>query len=119
SEFHPPLYPIAIAVLTYFARDEFLAAKLVSFVSGAALVVLTGTLGRRCLGSSKVGYLGGALVALSPLVIVCSAMPMSDTMGAALFLFAVSRVAEVDGSTIRSAVLAGLACGLAYLTRYV
>jgi 4-amino-4-deoxy-L-arabinose transferase-like glycosyltransferase len=119
SEFHPPLYPVAIAFLTYFARDEFLAAKLVSLMSGIALVVLTGRLGRRCLGSSEVGLLGAALVAVSPLVIVYSAMPMSDMMGAALFLLALVSVADIDGRAIRPAAMAGVACGLAYLTRYV
>jgi 4-amino-4-deoxy-L-arabinose transferase-like glycosyltransferase len=119
SAYHPPGYPAAIALVALVARDIFLAAKIVSFLSALAVLGLTWALGRLCFRSDGVAALASALVALSPAMVASGYVVGSDMLGAALFLGSVYYVARAPRGSWKVAALAGALAGLAYLTRYV
>ncbi|UCE24387.1 MAG: glycosyltransferase family 39 protein [Candidatus Zixiibacteriota bacterium] len=119
SPFHPPLYPAIVAGVRLITGDVFWAGKLVSFLSGIAVVILTWMLGRTCFNSNRVALLAASLVVLSPVMIRYSYVVGSDMLGTALFLASVYVLAIAGRGSLKGLLIAGVIGGLAYLTRSV
>jgi 4-amino-4-deoxy-L-arabinose transferase-like glycosyltransferase len=110
SAAHPPLW---LLVLTPFAKLGLLtytSARVIGAAVGATVVVLAGLLGRRLAGE-RAGLIAGGIAAAYPAWIVGDTSGMSEALS--LAFVAAALLAVLD----RRAVLAGLAVGLAVLTR--
>lgn len=119
SNIHPPLYSATIALLLIVLRDSFIAAKLISLLSGVGVILLVFGLGRRCFDSERTGLLGAALTAASPLFINASYSPGSDMLSTLIFLGGIYLLARPGPNTWKNLAVAGAVAGLAYLTRYL
>ena len=119
SPFHPPFYSAVIAGVDLAVSNTFLSAKLVSFLSGIAVVILTFLLGRVCFRSDGVALLASALVVFSPLMLRHSYSVGSDMLGAGLFFGCLYVLSVAVKGSIKLIIVAGLLAALAYLTRYV
>ena len=108
---HPPGYPFLILAFHALAGDWILAARLVDFVAGVALVPLTWLLARGCVASKGLALAPALAVALMPLPVRYSLTTMSEAPYLALLLLAfvlVQRKRPLSG---------GFTGGLAYLVR--
>ncbi len=119
SAFHPPLYPVIVAGVRVITGDVFWAGKLVSLLSGIAVVILTWMLGRLCFNSNRVALLAALLVSLSPVMIRYGYVVGSDMFGTALFLASVYVLAVAGRGSTKILLVAGVLGGLAYLTRSI
>ncbi|UCD63459.1 MAG: glycosyltransferase family 39 protein [Candidatus Zixiibacteriota bacterium] len=119
SAFHPPLYSAVMALVNLPVGDLFLAGKLVSYLAGIAIILLTWGLGRLCFGGEKIALLATALVVLSPTMLRHTYSVSADMLGTALFLAVVYMLARSSRGSYRDMVLAGILTGLACLTRAV
>jgi 4-amino-4-deoxy-L-arabinose transferase-like glycosyltransferase len=104
-------FPLMLAAAKRIAGEPGKYAVLP--ISGAILVLATFGLGRR-LGSPAAGVIAAAFVAASPTVLHAATVMLSDLPTAAAWAAALYFVL---GGTARSALVAGLAAGIAVLTR--
>ena len=108
---YPPGLPLLMAAFALvFGRD---GVYYVSYLSGAALVVLTYVLGR-CLSTRLAGALAALTVAFSPVVLMMTLSVMSDIPAAALWL---GSLALACRATPAASAGAGILAGLAVLVR--
>ena len=113
----PPLYPLLLALPSAVGLDTNTAHQVASCLMGAAAVALIGLLGRR-VGGDRVGLLAGGIAAVYPALFMLDSSLRSESLYVplvALCLLAAYRL--VDEPTPRRAAVAGLAIGLAALTR--
>lgn len=111
----PPLYPLLIASLTKLGLDATDAALVLPALAFAATLALAGLLLCRVWGRSA-AWLGVALLALHFPLNFTGRIAWSDAPGIVLVLLA---LLPSRGVSLRSrAVFAGIACGLAFVTRY-
>jgi len=114
----PPLLFWTIAAAFRVLGTSELAARLPSALSGVAMVLLTLALGRALLDGRR-GLWAAVVVATSPLVLIFSRLVIFDMTFTALVtlaLYALVR-ARLSGLPGRWLALAGLAMGLAVLTK--
>ena len=114
---HPPLYPLALSVVSLLGGDSQPAHRFLGVPLGAAALVLLGVVGRR-LGGPRLGLVAAALGAGYPLLVAVDGALMSETLFGPLVLLALLaalRLAERPGPA-RGALL-GAAIALAALTR--
>lgn len=115
----PPGYPIAVAALMPFTRRSATgAARLVAL---AALIALFGALAYVAaqLGDERRALFAAALVTCLPFVQQAARMMWSDTLFAALALFALGLGGRAFGSSARSGRALALAAIVAALATYV
>lgn len=113
----PPLFPFAIAGVSFLTPDLESAARLVSIVAGSLLPIPVFLLART-LYSETVGYVAAGLVSVHPLLVHFSATACSEPFYLLLLVGAVylsSRALNLG--TAAAYALAGAVLGLAYLTR--
>ncbi|HKJ02704.1 MAG TPA: glycosyltransferase family 39 protein [Longimicrobiales bacterium] len=111
------LYGVAIAAASLGVVDLAWAGRVVSLVSGLALIGVLGLLAGRVAGR-EAGWATAALTAVFPPLADASAVVLSES----LFLFAACSglllaLRSLDGRARLDGGLAGVALGLAYLTR--
>ncbi len=114
---HPPLYPLALSVVSLLGGDSELAHRFLGVPLGAVTLVLLGLVGRH-LGGPRLGLVAAALGAGYPLLVSVDGALMSETLYGPLILLALwaaLRLAERPGLW-RGAAL-GAAVALAALTR--
>lgn len=117
--FFPPLYPATIALLSRLGPDMETAAVLVSAIAGAAAVLAVWWLARTMFGTLE-AWIAALLTAVSPLLVHWSAHMLTESLFAAIAVTAVAAGWRAIGTqSLRWFVLAGLLCGLAYLTRII
>lgn len=115
-EYHP-LYPALIAAFHTVVDDWELAAVAVSVIGGTAAVGCLYGFTRAAFGRAP-GFAAAALLAVHPHAIVFSGDVQSEGLFLALFLGAVWALwLVVRRESHGAAPVAGLLCGLAYLTR--
>jgi 4-amino-4-deoxy-L-arabinose transferase-like glycosyltransferase len=113
----PPMYPWLIAATSLVTRDFELAARLVSMVMGALLVIPVFVIARQ-VAERRVAYLAAILVAIHPLLVKFSVTTYSETTYVTLLLTATCWTLKAFRSGRGpSYAAAGLFFGLAYLTR--
>lgn len=118
QKFSPPVY-FSLAALSYLlggASDR--SAIVVNVLLGAATVPALWWVARRWVGAPA-AVAAAALVALSEAHILLSRAALTDVTFALVFLLALGAVAwALERADVPSAVLAGLAVGLAWNTKY-
>ena len=123
----PPLYPLAIAGLSRFGVPLDAAARAVSAVSFVVFAVAFYFLAVRTVGVRRARVIA-PLALVTPGVALASGMAWSETLFMAMVTLALMGLATVEVHPVghrrardisRLAVWAGLAAGLAALTRYL
>jgi len=114
---HPPLYTLVLAIPSALGLRSVLAHQLWSCALGAATVSAVAVLGRRVAGA-RVGLAAAWIAAFAPSFWVSDGLVLSET----LFLLLVTLVLLAayhlwDARTPRAAVVLGVVCALAALTR--
>jgi 4-amino-4-deoxy-L-arabinose transferase-like glycosyltransferase len=113
----PPLFPLLIAAFSALTRDFGTAARLVSIVFGALLVVPVYFIAWTTYGR-KVASVAALLVAVHPLLINLSATGYSESLYLTLIFTGVyGTLQSLKFRRVRDGTMAGAAFGLAYLTR--
>ena len=113
----PPLYPMAIALVTALAGDAEFAGRLLSFVAG--VLVLWPVYGiTRYLGGSHSAMIAAILAAGSGMLIALSGSTYSESTYFLVVMCGIyGSLRLLDGGTPRLAVATGLSFGAAYLIR--
>jgi 4-amino-4-deoxy-L-arabinose transferase-like glycosyltransferase len=117
SAAHPPLYTLYLAVWSRLGVDSVTGHRLVSGLLGVAAVVVIGILARQ-LGGNLAGLVAAGVAALYPELWINDGMLLSE--GLAVLTTACALLATYTywrSPRGRNAVLMGLACGIAALSR--
>jgi 4-amino-4-deoxy-L-arabinose transferase-like glycosyltransferase len=114
---HPPLTVLVITPAAALFDDSVFAQRLTMMALGVAVIVVVGLLGRRLAGP-RVGLLAAGLAAISPALWVNDVLIMSETVTALLVAFVLwAGLVLAERPSNRSALVAGLLCGLLGLAR--
>lgn len=117
STYWTPLYPLLIGFASLFFRDAEFAARLVSIIAGALLVIPAHRLIRKWYGE-RAALLGACLVALHPLLIYYSTVVLTESTYTLLFTTGVlAGWTALGGERARSYLFAGSAFGTCYLLK--
>jgi 4-amino-4-deoxy-L-arabinose transferase-like glycosyltransferase len=117
SSAHPPLYPLYLAVWSTFGVDTVDGHRLASCLLGVATVAVVGILAYRLAGTVA-GLVAAGITAVYPQLWINDGMVMSESLVvllAALVLF--TAYAFAVRPSVRNALILGVTCGLATLTR--
>jgi len=115
-EYHP-LFPVLIAVFHSMIGDWELAAVAVNLIGGTAAVACLYGFARAAFGRTT-AFAAAAILAVHPYAIKFSGDVQSEGIYLGLFLGAVWALwLALRNASLRAAAVAGLLCGLAYLTR--
>ena len=113
----PPLYATLIAVGVRLGFNSEVAGRGISLIAGAWLPVIAFLLARRLYGRTA-GWLAGIVAAVHPLLIAISVAVLTESFYLTLSLLALYCMIDVFAlGRRRSAVLAGVCLGFAYLCR--
>lgn len=116
SSFRPPLYPLLLAGIDVVGGGTR-AFRLLGALLGAVAVLLVIELSVRVWGR-RTGLLAGVITALFPPLVGMSVTVLSEALFIALVLAALLAVMQFrEDARLRWALVAGLLCGLATLTR--
>ncbi|HZR14680.1 MAG TPA: glycosyltransferase family 39 protein [Acidimicrobiia bacterium] len=117
---HPPLTAIVLTPASWIWHHSVLAQRLTMALVGTILVVVIGLLAREIAGN-RAGLIAAALAAVYPGFVVADGVGMSEPIAAvfvaATLLFLYRLLRRDDGRPLVDAALAGVALGLAVLTR--
>jgi len=117
SDYWSFFYPLAAVPFGFLARDAELGLRILSIVSGAALVVPGFAIARRLWGNAAAVF-AGVFLAIHPNLISISTAAMTESLFALLLLSALHLyLGGMEGASLRSLGAAGFLLGLAYLTR--
>ena len=123
TAFRPPGYPMAIASLLAVGVMDPVAVMLINTLASAAIIWLSRILGLRAGLSGKFAMLAALIVAIDPLLVRYSVLPMTEVPCAAVLLAAIvllrRAVDSETASTISSRVAAGMLFGIGALIRPV
>jgi 4-amino-4-deoxy-L-arabinose transferase-like glycosyltransferase len=114
---HPPLYPLALSVVSVFGGKTLLAHRIVSCAIGSGGVVLIGLLGRR-IRDEPTGLIAAGIAAVYPPLITADGLVMSEPLfvvTVALSLLVACRA--VTKPTPALSIALGAVIGLATLAR--
>jgi 4-amino-4-deoxy-L-arabinose transferase-like glycosyltransferase len=117
TAFHPPAYPVLLAVEYTFGARSITAFQDLGALAGMGTIALTGVLGL-LLGGRRVGLVAAAIVALNPMLIAADGSLMSENLYVLLGVAAlVVAVLAVRSRSVWWWLLLGVVLGLAVLTR--
>jgi len=113
--YRAPLFPVLVAGASRVTGDLFIASKAVSVLTGAFIPPLTFLLARRRFGlSTTFASLAGAITVVHHHLVVSGTRGLTETP----FTLAILATFYLATALRPAALLAGLAAGLAWLTRY-
>jgi len=116
--FRPPAYPLLLAAVTGGRADRIPAAKVANALLGAAAAVLLAALSARIFGRRGIALAAGAAAAVFPSLVLLATDVQSEPLFMVFFLLAgLFLLAAADRASPRAALAAGVALGLASLTR--
>jgi 4-amino-4-deoxy-L-arabinose transferase-like glycosyltransferase len=120
SAFRPPAYPLALAGLYAVTGVHVLAARALGVLLGVAAVGLLAVLARQIVGT-RVGLIAGTIAAVFPPLVALSGTLLSEALFVPLELAVALVFVQLSRrpGQLRWAVLAGVVCALAILTRTV
>ncbi len=113
----PPLTALALTPAAWLTGDSELAMRLTVALAGTGVVVVVGLIGRELAGN-RVGLIAAILAAVYPNLLANDGLLMSETfatLGTAATILWTYRLAR--DPTWTNAGLAGVACGVAMLSR--
>ena len=114
---HPPLYPLALSVVSWLGGTGVFSHRLLGVPLGALTIALVGLLGRR-VGGDRVGLWAAGLCAIYPTMIAVDGALMSETLyGPLIAASLLAAVALLERPRRRVALALGVGIGLAALTR--
>ncbi|MGZ4688504.1 MAG: ArnT family glycosyltransferase [Acidimicrobiia bacterium] len=114
---HPPLYSIALSVVSLLGGQSYMAHKIASCVIGAGTVLVIGLVGRR-VGGPRVGLIAGGLAAAYPNFWLVDGLILSEDLFAlTIGLTVLAAYRFRDKPEVTSALLLGAGIGLATLVR--
>ena len=117
TAFHPPAYPVLLAVEYTFGARSITSFQDLGALAGAATIALTGVLGLM-IGGRRVGLIAAAIVALDPMLIAADGSLMSESLYVLLIVAAlVVAVLAVRSRSLWWWGLLGALLGLGVLTR--
>ncbi|MCX5752748.1 MAG: glycosyltransferase family 39 protein [Candidatus Krumholzibacteria bacterium] len=117
SDYWSFLYPFAAIPFGYLAHDAETGLRLLSAVSGAALVIPSFMIARRLWGSRAAAF-AGLFIVLQPNLISFSTAAITESLYSLLALFALYLFLRgMDKRGLRAFAAAGAVLGLAYLVR--
>ena len=126
TAFRPPGYPVLLGVLMACGLNDSAAVAIVSFVSCLTIILLTRTLAMQFGIDQRWSLLAVLGVAVDPLLLRYSILPMTEVPCAAMLLAAVVAFEkflsdrDVSGRrTVRCGILAGILFGMGTLIRPV
>ncbi len=132
TAFRPPFYPALLVALQLTGMKVRVAIGLINVVAGALMIIATWWLARMIGLRGRWPGVAAAVVALDPLLLRYTVLPMTEVLAAALVSFAVLQVLKArlfvtlpvgeDGrlnSPSKSAIVAGVCFGLGGLCRPV
>jgi 4-amino-4-deoxy-L-arabinose transferase-like glycosyltransferase len=111
---HPPLFPLALSVVSVFGGDSLLAHRVAGCVIGSLTVVAVAALGRRVAGP-RAGWLAGGLAAVFPPLVTADGLVMSEPLFA--LTVAVALIIALGPPGRRRSALLGATVALSALTR--
>ncbi len=113
----PPLTALALTPAAWLTDDSELAMRLTVALAGAGVVIVVGLIGRELAGD-RVGLIAAILAAVYPNLFANDGLLMSETfatLGTAATILWTYRLARAP--TWMNASVAGVACGIAMLSR--
>lgn len=114
---HPPLYSIALSIVSWFGGTSYMAHKLASCVIGVGTVLVIGLIGRR-LGGPRVGLIAAVIAAAYPNLWLVDGLVLSEDMFALMIgLTILAAYRFRDDPSVLSALLLGGGIALATLVR--
>ncbi len=114
---HPPLTEVVLAPVAWVAGGSQLAMRFALALSGTAVVVVIGLIGREAAGP-RAGLIAAALAAVYPNLWMHDGLIMSESLSALTTAGAVLCIYRlVRRPSSRMAAATGVVCGLAALTR--
>jgi 4-amino-4-deoxy-L-arabinose transferase-like glycosyltransferase len=114
---HPPLYPLALSVLSAVGADSTLWHRALGLPLGFVTIVLVGLLGRR-VGGDRTGLVAAAVAAAYPVFVAVDGALMSETLYSPLVAgVLLCALALLRRPVLPLAALLGALVGLAALTR--
>lgn len=118
QKFSPPVYVALVALFNFLGIDPARSPLVVNAVVGSLTIPVVWWVTRRWFGpAAAVGT--AALIALNEFHIILSRSALTDVTFALTFFVALAAVlSAIDRLTPRSAVVAGVAVGLAWNTKY-
>lgn len=117
TAFHPPLFPMLLALPSLVGLDSFTAHELFACAMGAGTAVVAALVGRELAGP-RAGVVAGLLVAVSPTLIGADAVLMSESLyGLLVATVLLAAVVAVREPTRLNLAALGLMIGLSALTR--
>jgi 4-amino-4-deoxy-L-arabinose transferase-like glycosyltransferase len=114
---HPPLYTMALSVVSLFGGESYMAHKIASGVIGAGTVLVVGLVGRR-VGGPRAGVIAGVIAAAYPNFWLVDGVVLSEDLFAltiGLTILAAYRFR--DRPEVLSACFVGATIALAALVR--
>lgn len=112
-----PGYPVLLAAVQAIFGERLLAARLVDALVGTATIALVFLLGREVYGEAE-GLAAAAIAAVYPFFVAQSLLVLSEPLFSTLLVFGTwSLSLAYHGRGLKWSALAGLAFGLATLTR--
>jgi hypothetical protein len=113
----PPLYPLMIAMVSYFTGDAEIAARAINITLGAALVIPVFKIAELVHGK-RVAVVAAVLVVCHPVLIAGSASTYSENAYLTVMMFGLLYVLRCTiDRRVSTSCIAGLFLGAAYLIR--
>ena len=114
---HPPLFSLALSVVSWFGGVSYMAHKIAAGVIGAGTVLVIGLVGRR-IGGPRVGIIAGVLAAAYPnLWLLDGAVLSEDMFALTIGLTILAAYRFRDRPDLLSASLVGASIAIAALVR--
>lgn len=115
-------YPALLNLVTGITGDVLTSGKLIQILSGVAILALIPWTLRTCIGDARGAWLAQGLVAIDPIFLTAAAGETPDLLATAFMLPALVMTVKATNASPaagpRTALLAGVLLGLAYLVRY-
>ena len=114
---HPPLYTLALALVSWFGGESYMAHKIASCVIGAGTILVIGLVGRR-VGGPRVGVIAAVIAAAYPnLWLVDGVVLSEDLFALTIGLTILAAYRFRDRPDVLSACFVGATIALAALVR--
>jgi 4-amino-4-deoxy-L-arabinose transferase-like glycosyltransferase len=114
---HPPLYPLALSLVSLFGGTGLLAHRALGALFGVACILVLAAIGRR-IGGERTGLITAGMAAVYPTFVAADGAPMSEALYGLLVATALLFALRLhERGDLPSAAGLGAAIGLAALTR--
>ena len=115
--FFPPGYPFFVGLINLIVKDLFISAKLVSFISSGATIILSYFVGKE-LYNKDAGLFAAFVYALYPVILILSVDTYSDVLFFFFLLLSIYLfLTSLRNDTYFATIMFGISTAASYLTR--